>query len=136
MFSKVIQLYIPTHTHTHTQEQRRRDGKEIKINGKIRYKMAINIGLAKKFLWFVSKNKIHFSFSPRTLLNNVFTIFFHYLLPFSRKLHNSIFAKLFLFLGKELFQMPFIVFQGIEFFPWREFCKDRNKWKSEGAMSG
>ena len=32
--------------------------------------------------------------------------------------------------------MPFTVFQGIDNFPLREFCKDRNKWKSEGAMSG
>ena len=34
-----------------------------------------------------------FSFSPRTLLNNVFTVLFHYLLPFFRQLHNSIFPK-------------------------------------------
>jgi len=34
--------------------------------------------------------------------------------------------------------MPFTVFRGgggLKFFPLREFCKDRNKWKSEGAMS-
>ena len=53
------------------------------------------IGLAKKFLQFLTKNKRHFSFSPRTLLNNIFTSLFHYLLPFFRQLHNSIFPKLF-----------------------------------------
>ena len=33
-----------------------------------------------------------------------------------RQLHNSIFLKLFIFLSKELFQVPFTVFQGIEIF--------------------
>ena len=93
--------------------------------------------LAKKFLWFLSKNKkTHFSFSPRTLLNSVFTILFHYLLPFFRLLHNSIFPKLFIFLSKDLFQVPFYSLPGNWiFFHIREFCKDRNKWKSKGAMS-
>ena len=26
--------------------------------------------------------------------------------------------------------------RGLKFFPLREFCKDQNKWKSEGATSG
>ena len=83
------------------------------------------MGLAKKFLQFLNKNKIHFSLSPRTLLNNVFSVLFHYLLPFSRQLHNSIFPKPSIFLSKERLQVPFTVFQGIEaFFPLREFCKD------------
>ena len=95
------------------------------------------MGLAKKFLQFLNKNKIHFSLSPRTLLNNVFNVLFHYLLPFFRQLHNSIFPKLSIFLSKELLQVPFTVFQGIEaFFPLREFCKDWNQWKSEGTISG
>ena len=93
------------------------------------------IGLAKKCLQFLSKNKRHFSFSPRTLLNNVFTLLFHYLLPIFRQLHNSILPKLFIFLSKELFQVPFTVFQELTFFLLREFCKGRNKWKSEGAVS-
>ena len=46
---------------------------------------------------------------------------------FFRQLHNSIFPKLFIFLSKELLQMSFMVFQGIEIFPLREFCKDQNK---------
>ena len=87
------------------------------------------------FLWFLSINKRHFSFSPSTLLNNIFTILFHYLLAFSRQLHNSFFPKLFIFLSKELFEVPFIHGE-LKFFPLREFCKDQNKWKFEGTMSG
>ena len=71
----------------------------------------------------------------KTLLNNIFVLF-HYLLPFSRQLHNSISPKLFICLSKELFQVPFTIFQGTESFSIEEFCKDGNKWKSEGAMSG
>ena len=40
----------------------------------------------------------------------------HYLLPFFRQLQNSIFPKLFTFLSKVLFQMPFKVSQGTEIF--------------------
>ena len=54
-------------------------------------------------------------------------------LSFSRRLHNCIFPKVFNFLSKELFQVPFIV-RVLKFFPLREFCKD--KWKFEGAKSG
>ena len=42
----------------------------------------------------------------------------------------------YLFEPKELFQVPFTVFQESEIFPLKEFCKDQNKWKSEGARSG
>ena len=87
------------------------------------------------FLWFLSRNKRHFSFSPSTLLKNIVTILFHYLRTSSRQLHNSFFPKLFIFLSKELFQVPFIAGE-LNFFPLREFCKDQNKWKSKGTMSG
>ena len=40
------------------------------------------IGSAKKFFQVLIKNKTHFPVSSRTLLNNVFTILFHYFLPF------------------------------------------------------
>ena len=66
------------------------------------------IGLIKKCLQILSK-KTHFSFSPRTLLNNVFTILFYYLLPFFRQLDNSMFPKRFIFLSRDLFQVPFLV---------------------------
>ena len=52
------------------------------------------------------------------------------------QLHNSNFPKLFIFLSKEFSQMSFTLFQGIEIFPLREFCKDQNEGKSEGAVSG
>ena len=60
---------------------------------------------------------------------------FYYLLPFSRQLHNSVFPKLFIFLRKELFQVPFTVFQGIEIISINRIFKDKNEWKSEGAVS-
>ena len=93
----------------------------------------VGVGLAKKFFQFFGKIKDTFSFSPRTLLNNIFTILFHYFLPFFRQLHNSIFSKLFIFLSKGLLLVPFTAFQGIVilFFPRREFCKDQNKWASK-----
>ena len=93
------------------------------------------IRLAKKLLRCLSKSKRQFSFSPRTLLNCVFVVLFHYFLPFPRQLHNSIFPKLVSFLSKELFRVPFTVFQGIEIFPLREFCKDWNEWTSGSAAS-
>ena len=73
------------------------------------------LGGPKTAFSFLSK-MTYFSFSPRTLLNNIFTLLFHYLLPFFRQLHNSIFPKLFIFLSKELFHVPFTVFQGTEIF--------------------
>ena len=97
----------------------------------------ICIGLASKFHWFLSKNKRHNFHCHQELYWTVYsqfcsTTFCH----FFQAASNSIFPKLFIFLSKELLQMSFMVFQGIEIFPLREFCKDQNKWKSEGAMSG
>ena len=94
------------------------------------------IGLAKKCLPFLSKNKRHTSHFHQELYWTPYSPIFHYLLSVFRQLHNSIFPKLFIFLSKELFQVLFTVFQGIEIFPLREFCEDWNKWKSKGAMSG
>ena len=94
------------------------------------------IGLAKKFLWFFNV-KIKDILLSRTLLNNIFTILFHNLLSFLKQFHESTFPNLFIFLSKELFQVPFTDFQETEvFFPLREFYKDWNTWKSEGAVSG
>ena len=75
------------------------------------------LGGPKSSFGFLKKNKRHiFHFSPRTLLNNVFNALFHCLQQFFRQLHNSIFPKLLTFLSKELFQVPFPVFRGIETF--------------------
>ena len=69
--------------------------------------------MGKRVLLFLSKNKrytFHFHLKTEgTLLNNVFTILLYYLLPFFRQLHNFMFPKLFIFLSKELFQVPFTV---------------------------
>ena len=65
-----------------------------------------------------------FSFLSRTLLNNIFTTLFHCLLPFFRQLHNYIFPKLLTFLNKDVFQVPITVFQEIEIFSIKKFCKD------------
>ena len=77
--------------------------------------------------------RTHFSFLPRTLLNDIVTILFHYLLPFFTQLHNSVFSKLFIFLNKELFYVPLQSYRELKFFPL-EFCPDQNKWQSEGAV--
>ena len=53
---------------------------------------------------FGLKVKLKDSFSPITLLNNIFTVLFHYFLPSFGQLHNSIFPKLFIFLSKEHFE--------------------------------
>ena len=53
-----------------------------------------------------------------------------------RQLQDSIFPKLLIFLSKELFQVPFTVFQGIDIFFIKIICKDWNKWKSEDTLSG
>ena len=60
-----------------------------------------------------------------------FTTFCH----FSGNFVIPSFQNVFLFLSKELSQLLFIVFQGIEIFPLRKFHKDQNKWVSESAMS-
>ena len=64
-------------------------------------------------------------------MNNVFTILFHYLLPFFRQLHNSIFPKHFIFLSKELFQVPFTIFQEVEIFSIKRILQ-RPKEMNEG----
>ena len=51
--------------------------------------------------------------------------------PIFRQLHDSIFPKLLIFLSKQLFHVPFTVFQRIEIFFIKIICKDRNKWKSK-----
>ena len=95
------------------------------------------LGWPKSSFGFLCKNKRHiFSFSSRTLLNNVFTALLHYLLPFFRQLPNSIFPKLLTFLNKELFQVPITVFQETEIFSIKKFCKDQNKWTSNAMCTG
>ena len=65
-----------------------------------------NSQLAKFPAFFLSKNKRH---SFHFLWELYWTMY-------KSQLHNIIFPKLFIFLSKELFQMPFIDFQGIDIF--------------------
>ena len=58
------------------------------------------------------KSEDIFFFSPRTFEQHIYHLF-HYLLSSFRQLHNSIFPKLYIFLSKELFQLFFAVFLGI-----------------------
>ena len=76
-----------------------------------------------------------FSFSLGTLLNNIFTILFHSRLPFFRQLHNCIFPNL-SFRAKNCSRCLLQSSRELKFFPLKAFCKDRNKRKSEGALSG
>ena len=56
----------------------------------------------------------------------MFTVLFYCLLLFFRQLHNSVFLKLFIFLSKELFQVPFTDFQGSEIFFTKNFVNKIN----------
>ena len=74
------------------------------------------VGLAKKFFWFLSKNKRHIFHFHQELHWTTYspfcsTTFCHFsgnfIIPSSQN---------FIFLSKELFQVPFTVLQGIEIF--------------------
>ena len=71
-------------------------------------------------------------------MNNIFIALFHYFLPFSRQLCNSIFIKTFLsFWAKNCSRYVLQSSRELNFFfPLRKFCKDQGKWKPAGAMSG
>ena len=77
----------------------------------------VSIGLSQNFLQFENKTKRHnFHFHKEcywTMYSPFcFTTFCH----FPGNFHNSIFPKFFIFLSKELFQVPFTVFQRIKIF--------------------
>ena len=78
----------------------------------------------------------HFSFSPRTLLKNIFIILFLELLPFFRQINNSTLPKLLSLWAKSCSQCLLQLSRELKFFPLREFCKGKNKVKQEGAMPG
>ena len=54
--------------------------------------------------------------------------------PFNVLLDSS--CSFFIFLSKELFQMPSIVFQGIEMSSTERVLCRSGKWTSEGVVSG
>ena len=91
-------------------------------------------GLAKKFLRFLSKNKRHIFhelywtvYSP-----SCSTTFCHFsgnfIIPSSQNFLS--------FGAKNWSRCLLQSSRESKFFPLREFCKDWNKWKSEGTMSG
>ena len=106
-----IYIYIYTHTHTH-----------------------IHTGLAKKFLQFLSKNKsriFHFHQELYWTMYSPFcsTTFCHFsgnfIIPSSQNFLS--------FWAKNCSRCLLQSSKELKFFPLREFFKDLNKWKSEGA---
>ena len=91
-------------------------------------------GLAKMLLQFL-RHIFHFHQEFYWAMN-VFTVLFHYLLPFFRQLLNSIFPKLFIILRKESFKCLLQSSREWKNFPLRYFCTDWNKWKCRGTVSG
>ena len=104
---------------------------------------SLYIWLAKKFVWFLSKNKRHIfhfyqplywtTYSPKWWWNHFFP------------LSSAIFQATSLFHLPKTFHLfeqrtapgDFLQsFRELKFFPLTEFCKDWNKWKSESEMSG
>ena len=96
-----------------------------------------SIELAKKCLQFLSKNKRHIFHFHQELYWTTYspfcsTTFWHFsgnfIIPSSQNF-SSLWAKNY---SRCLLQSS----RELKFFPLREFCKDRNKWKSKDSMSG
>lgn len=94
------------------------------------------IGLAKKFLLFLSKIKNTFFIFIKNFIEQHIHHFAPLLTAIFRQLHNSIVPKLLIFSSKELFKCLLQSSRAWTFFSLREFSKDQSKWKFEGAMSG
>ena len=93
--------------------------------------------MAKKFLWFLSKNKRHIFHFNQELYWTTYspfcsTTFCHFsgnfIIPSSQNILS--------FWAKNCSRCLLQSSREWKYFPLREFCKDRNQWKSEGAMSG
>ena len=93
-------------------------------------------GLTRKFFWFISQNKRYFLCSPRTWLNSIFIILFHYLLPFSANFIFPSYKNFYLFKQRTIPSVFYSLPGNLNFFPLREFSEDLNKWKAETSMSG
>ena len=96
-----------------------------------------SIGLAKRFLWFLSKNKRHIFHFHQELYWTTYspfcsTTFCHFsgnfIIPYSQNFLS--------FWAKNCFRCLLQSYRELKIFPLREFCKDWDKWKSESAMSG
>ena len=113
------------------------EGKTSHVHGSEDLILLRSVGLVKKCFQYLSKNKsyiFHFLQELYWTMYSPFcsTTFCHFSINFIIPSSQNFLS----FLSKELFQVPFTIFQGIEFFPLKEFCKDQNKWKSEDVMSG
>jgi len=111
-----------THTHTHTHTQKEKEKREWKWRSRKEEKKGftlranVNTGLAKKFLLFLSKNKRHmFHFHQELYWTRYSPFCSTTICHFSGNFIIPSF-QYFIFLSKELFQMLFTVFQGIEIF--------------------
>ena len=96
-----------------------------------------SIGLANKCLQFLSKNKRHIFHFHQELYRTMYshfcsTTFCHFsgnfIIPSSQNFLS--------FWQKNCSRCLLQSSRELKFFPLRESCKDRNKWKSEGAVSG
>ena len=97
----------------------------------------IYIGLAKKCLWFLIKNKRHIFHFHQELYWTMYspfcsTTFCH----FSGNFVIPSYQNFLSFWAKKCCRCLLQSSRKLKFFPLREFCKDWNKWISEGAMSG
>ena len=70
--------------------------------------------------------------SPCDILRSLF----HCLLIFFKWLHTSIFPKFLSFWAKNTSRYLLYSSRELKFFPISKFCKDKNKWESEGVTSG
>ena len=95
------------------------------------------IRLAKKFLWFLSKNKRHIFHFHQELYWTTYALFCsttfchfsgNFIIPSS--------PEFLFFWAKNCSRWLLQSYRELKFFSLKEFCKDRNKWKSEGSMSG
>ena len=89
----------------------------------------------QKFFWFLSKNKRHiFSFSQRIYwtMYSPFcsTVFCHFSENFKIPSSQNVLS----FWAKNCFKYLLQSSRKLKLFPLREFCKDLNKSKSEGAV--
>ena len=96
-----------------------------------------NIGLAKKFLQFLSKNKRHIFHFLQELCWTTYSPFGsttfrdfsgNFIIPSSQNFLS--------FWAKNCSRCLLQSSRELNIFPLREFCKDLNKWKSGGAVSG
>ena len=83
---------------------------------------------AKKVFFFQClnrKKKTYFSFSLIILLNSIFIVLLHYLLPFFKQLRNSIFLKHIIFWVKNVSMYFSQSSRKLKYFPLRSFRKTK-----------